>query len=623
MTHLRTFALALVLAAALSLPSSASAASISDLIAQLKTIQTQLAQMKGQVLGVSSTENFDAPLVLPTVSDSTASQTPTVTSTKDTSPLVLPGYVGPTESAPSIYVDIVDTQASAERDDTFGDYSIEMEITANDGDIYIPVSAGTTERFGFDFGVFATVWKGTFSSSVSTMGTKSGNYIVIREGDSAFVDLEVYLDPDVTGNYGVRLSSVQYAEYAGGPLKTYVLTGSARSAAATDKLYLLGDAEEEERNVVIEPVDTGVEGHAYDTARGNFYVTFDVTAVGGDAFISAKEGLIWSLFGPQMANVLSSTHVLTSTAPMGGGYFIVDEEETERFTFSVDAVAKKSGLHRLELFGLNHAATAGGKIDTYSLFSNSDYKTDKLMLTVGTTTSSAKGSFTAKTLTAKKENPTIKGTASGTKTVGFSISNGDKVYGSGDIKVKRNGKWSHKVSEDLRSGTYDITLYANNVELAKDKLRVTSKNDEFASKQAIVVGVYEGYYPNGRGFRQHTEGTVTVNLKPWSDGLARPLVLTSYEATNWVINNPDNVKISKIITVGYYNQRVTGALDDVPMEHYSYVKNKTYYNAYEWGGEGFSKLVEWVEKVLDDGNVGAFYGKYSAPSFDVTFSEKG
>ncbi len=69
-------------------------------------------------------------------------------------------------------------------------------------------------------------------------------------------------------------------------------------------------------------------------------------------------------------------------------------------------------------------------------------------------------------------NPTVTGTTlPGTSSVGFSISQGDLIYGSGPITVLNN-RWSHTISEDLRPGRYTITLYVNNVKADERIFRV-------------------------------------------------------------------------------------------------------------------------------------------------------
>jgi len=58
------------------------------------------------------------------------------------------------------------------------------------------------------------------------------------------------------------------------------------------------------------------------------------------------------------------------------------------------------------------------------------------------------------------ENPTVSGYAYNTDTVGFSVSDGDKIYGSDDIEVVNN-QWSHKIRKDLDDGTYKLTVYVD------------------------------------------------------------------------------------------------------------------------------------------------------------------
>ena len=67
-------------------------------------------------------------------------------------------------------------------------------------------------------------------------------------------------------------------------------------------------------------------------------------------------------------------------------------------------------------------------------------------------------------------NPIVRGTATGLDTVGFSVGNGDKIYGSGKIKVDENGTWSHRISTDLADGEYKLTLYSYSDNVAIDQM---------------------------------------------------------------------------------------------------------------------------------------------------------
>lgn len=71
--------------------------------------------------------------------------------------------------------------------------------------------------------------------------------------------------------------------------------------------------------------------------------------------------------------------------------------------------------------------------------------------------------------------PTIEGTAQGIATLGISIDNGDKVYGSGPVIPVVNGKWSHTVTASLANGKYTVSLYTpNSVLLASGSLTVNA-----------------------------------------------------------------------------------------------------------------------------------------------------
>jgi peptidoglycan hydrolase-like protein with peptidoglycan-binding domain len=75
------------------------------------------------------------------------------------------------------------------------------------------------------------------------------------------------------------------------------------------------------------------------------------------------------------------------------------------------------------------------------------------------------------------KNPVVKGSAYNTKKVGFSIGNGDKVYGSGEISVKDN-KWSHRVQTDLQTGSYTLTVYLDNSKVASKSFSVRNNVDD-------------------------------------------------------------------------------------------------------------------------------------------------
>jgi len=83
------------------------------------------------------------------------------------------------------------------------------------------------------------------------------------------------------------------------------------------------------------------------------------------------------------------------------------------------------------------------------------------------------------------ENPTVRGFAYNTNTVGFSVDQGDKVYGSGEIAVVNN-VWSHKISTDLENGEYNLTLTVRNKVVARTSFMVQNPSISFARVSMTV-----------------------------------------------------------------------------------------------------------------------------------------
>ena len=83
------------------------------------------------------------------------------------------------------------------------------------------------------------------------------------------------------------------------------------------------------------------------------------------------------------------------------------------------------------------------------------------------------------------ENPTVRGFAYNTNTVGFSVDQGDKVYGSGQITVVNN-VWSHKISTDLENGEYNLTVTVRNKVVARTSFMVQNPSISFARVSMTV-----------------------------------------------------------------------------------------------------------------------------------------
>ena len=95
------------------------------------------------------------------------------------------------------------------------------------------------------------------------------------------------------------------------------------------------------------------------------------------------------------------------------------------------------------------------------------------------------------------ENPTFHGSAEWVSSFGISVDNGDKVYGSGNdaIDVSSSGRWSHKISTDLRNGEYNVQAYNNkNVLIGTGKFSVQLDNTPPTTDTGTTAS--DGYTPS-------------------------------------------------------------------------------------------------------------------------------
>ncbi len=108
------------------------------------------------------------------------------------------------------------------------------------------------------------------------------------------------------------------------------------------------------------------------------------------------------------------------------------------------------------------------------------------------------------------------------------------------------------------------------------------------TRGAVVVGVYEGSYPVGR------EGKVYVTVSG-DTGESRDLILTAYEPVNWIVSVPSHVTLSKVILLGYHEQRITGLPSGVSVERHSYNTDGIYRYGYQVNTDAYRDLAKWVE----------------------------
>jgi len=128
-----------------------------------------------------------------------------------------------------------------------------------------------------------------------------------------------------------------------------------------------------------------------------------------------------------------------------------------------------------------------------------------------------------------------------------------------------------------------------------------------------VVGVYEGELPGGgkRGFREHAQGEVTVNV----GGNGRiVLVLTAYEPVKWKVV-PQGVIVDQILLFGYYDQEV-----EAPSGARVYSNLQTSVGSssmYAYKKDANYAALERAVREITGRDVDTFQGTYRAGSFYV------
>lgn len=214
---------------------------------------------------------------------------------------------------------------------------------------------------------------------------------------------------------------------------------------------------------------------------GTYTLVYDITANDGDIYIpttSGKAGGAGTVYAITGSPLFAGTDVsvVQSTAKRSGKYFVVREGETKRFTLTVTLDPRSTGEYKVRLSKVGYAGSA--KAPTAALTidpKETNFLTSSIKITEPTsagTTAAPWATIDPKNLRITTKNPILTGSVGGATTVGISIGNGDKVFGSGPIKVI-NGRWSSKVTTDLANGTYSLQVYsANNVELAKGTMQV-------------------------------------------------------------------------------------------------------------------------------------------------------
>jgi peptidoglycan hydrolase-like protein with peptidoglycan-binding domain len=123
---------------------------------------------------------------------------------------------------------------------------------------------------------------------------------------------------------------------------------------------------------------------------------------------------------------------------------------------------------------------------------------------------------------------------------------------------------------------------------------------------AVGFGAYRGIQNPVTG-RAEALATIPTSAE------GKVLVLTGHEAITWKVRNPNNVRPSKIITSGYYEQKVTGDIaSTTPIEKYSFALTNTVQYAYQSDSARFEKLRYWLYLKGVDLASSQFIGTYDA-----------
>lgn len=116
--------------------------------------------------------------------------------------------------------------SSNTKDDDAGSYSITFDVTAFDGDIFIPKFADRGTSLGTAGANFViedmsnggnAIASGTAVSSLASKATSEGSFFKVPEGETKSFTLTVEYDPDTSSFYALRLHSVNWNTSASAP----------------------------------------------------------------------------------------------------------------------------------------------------------------------------------------------------------------------------------------------------------------------------------------------------------------------------------------------------------------------------------------------------------------------
>ncbi|HWH07189.1 MAG TPA: peptidoglycan-binding protein [Candidatus Paceibacterota bacterium] len=131
---------------------------------------------------------------------------------------------------------------------------------------------------------------------------------------------------------------------------------------------------------------TGDVANTNDHDRGTFTITFDVTAFDTDVYVDSSAITVedGNSLSEQDVDVTGSPTIsgvvdTTTGATAGSNGFLVEEDETERFTVTVNVTPAADGFYVVDLEGVLYALTDVDGTLEYT-FNMSDYKTPQIYL---------------------------------------------------------------------------------------------------------------------------------------------------------------------------------------------------------------------------------------------------
>jgi len=108
--------------------------------------------------------------------------------------------------------------------DTIGEFTLEFEVTAVEGDFYITEFASTSATTnGVQFTVDGAIGTGSVSASmVSTGDEDTSGVFTVREGETEAFTLTVTVDPQTTGTFRVQIDEIWYSANSNGTTNSQV-----------------------------------------------------------------------------------------------------------------------------------------------------------------------------------------------------------------------------------------------------------------------------------------------------------------------------------------------------------------------------------------------------------------